>query len=94
LRVRDRIEAISAPVLGGPLLRPRDDFALSILASMLYALKKLPIFLVSARILVVILVAHDGPWNNERRATWNAVARKTDREVGRRAVYNKQLVRK
>jgi hypothetical protein len=76
LRVGDRIEAISALVLGRPLLRPRDDFAPSILASMLYALKKLPIFLVSTRILVVILIAHDSPWDNEKSATWNAVARK------------------
>ena len=71
MRVRDRIEAISALVLGGPLLRPRNDFAHGILASMLYALEKLPIFLMSARILVVILVAHDRKPIAARQAIYN-----------------------
>ena len=61
LRVRDRIEASRALVFGGPLLDPSDDFAPSILASMFYALKKLPISVVCAGILVIILVAHGSP---------------------------------
>jgi hypothetical protein len=63
-RIRDRIETSSILVFGGPLLGPGDDFAPGIFASVLYALKKLPVFLVSAGIFVIILIAHGGPWNN------------------------------
>jgi hypothetical protein len=63
LLVRHRIEAIGTLVFGGPLLGPGDDFAPGILAFVLYANKKLPIFLVPTGIFIVIFVAHDSPWS-------------------------------
>jgi hypothetical protein len=83
LCVWDRIEASSALVFGGPLLGSGDGFALGILASMLYALKKLPVLLVPAGIFVIILVAHGSPWNNEETGKPNVVLGKTDRVVAR-----------
>jgi len=64
LRVRDAVEASSAFAFGGSLLGPGDDVTPSILAFRLYALKKLPVFLTTAGILVVVLIAHGSAWRN------------------------------
>jgi hypothetical protein len=86
LRVRDRSETSQALVFGGPLLAPGDDCAPGILASVLHAYIKLPVFLVSTGVLVEILVAHGSSWSTEGRGRSNSVS---GREIARlrRSLY-------